>query len=390
MAPAKEHLHHLLLLFTCCCLFTDAAAKLNTTAPYCLPDQASSLLRVKASFIGDTLPSWQAGTDCCHWEGVTCDMAFGRVVSLDLGECESGLTSLRLDPALFNLTSLRNLSLAFIDFNSAVLPDFGFERLTDLIHLNLSRTYFWSQIPIGIAWLKNLVTIDLSLNYYGLHFERTSFKTFMANMSNLRELYLDEVNFGNSRSTWSTVLAESVPQLQILSLSVCSLSGSIHHSFSRLRSLTVINLGYNLELTGKVPEYFSELSSLTTLDISGNNFEGQFPTKIFQLKSLRKLDLSDNPMLSVRLTYFPAGNNLEILFLQGINFSYDTPSSFANLESLKTLGLNTTGIDNELPSLISELPSLNDLTLIGSGLENPGIILARQSHPIDSPNALWL
>ncbi|CAN6171114.1 unnamed protein product [Urochloa humidicola] len=384
MAPAKELIQTLLPLFICC-LFTDTAAKLKTTAS-CLPDQASSLLQLKASFIGyDNLPSWQAGTDCCHWEGVTCDMAVGRVISLDLAEFD--LTSHRLDPALFNLTSLRNLNLAFNYFIGAFLPPSGFERLTDLIHLNLSRTYFMGQIPIGIARLKNLVTIDLSDNYE-LYFERPSFQTFMANRSNLRELFLDEVGLPNNGSAWSTVLADSVPQLQIISLSYCDISGSIPPSFSRLRSLTAINLRGNSELTGKVPEYFSELSSLRTLDISGNNFEGRFPTKIFQLKNLRTLDLSGNCLLSVRLSYFPAGNNLETLNLIGTNFSYGMASSFGNLESLKTLGLVTMGIDNELLSLISiKLPLLDDLQLqlIGSDLESPPVLswlsnLTRLTH----------
>ncbi|CAL5066826.1 unnamed protein product [Urochloa decumbens] len=371
MAPAKERLHNLLaLLLFIGCLLTDATAMFNTAAP-CLPDQASSLLQLKGSLIGANLSSWQAGTDCCHWEHVTCDMALGRVISLNLGELF--LRSPRLDPALFNLTSLRNLSLAFNYFDE-VLPVFGFERLTDIIHLNLSWTNFRGQIPIGIACLKNLVTIDLSSNY-DLYFERRSFQTFMTNMSNLRELYLDGASLRSIGSAWSTVLADSVPQLQILSLSGCHISGSIHPSFSRLRSLRVINLGDNSKLTGKVPEYFSELSSLRILDISGNHFEGHFPTKIFQLKKLRTLDLSGNPMLSVRLTYFPAVNNLETLDLVGTNFSYDMLSSFANLESLKTLGLNMMGTDNELPSLISKLSSLDDLRLrlVRSDLDNRGL-----------------
>ncbi|PAN09714.1 hypothetical protein PAHAL_2G046600 [Panicum hallii] len=184
MAPTKERLHSLMHLFIACLL------KLSTAAP-CLPDQASSLLQLKASFIGDNLPSWQAGTDCCHhWEGVTCGMALGRVISLDLGEFD--LMSSRLDPALFNLTSLRNLSLAFNDFSGALLPASGFEQLTDIIHLNLSDTNFGFQIPIGIACLKKLVTLDLSGNY-DFYFEWPSFKTFIANMSNPRELYTDQV-----------------------------------------------------------------------------------------------------------------------------------------------------------------------------------------------------
>nr|CAB3452100.1 unnamed protein product [Digitaria exilis] len=95
-------------------------------------------------------------------------MASGRVISLDLGGLD--LMSPRLDPSLFNLTSLRNLSLAFIDFNSASLPAFGFEQLTDLVNLNLSETNFWGQIPIGFfSCLKKLVTIDLSGNLTKLH-----------------------------------------------------------------------------------------------------------------------------------------------------------------------------------------------------------------------------
>ncbi|KAL6847977.1 hypothetical protein ACP4OV_022105 [Aristida adscensionis] len=316
MASAKQCLNIILLLVICSCS-TEAAAKL---AP-CLPDQASSLLQIKRSFIGANLSSWQAGTDCCHWEGVICDKAFGRVISLDLSEFH--LISRRLDPALFNLTSLRNLSLAFNDFGKARLPTSGFERLSGIIHLNFSNTNFMGQIPIGIARLKNLVTLDFSGNDFQLYFEVPSFQTSMANMSNLRELYLDTVDLSSSGSTWSTVLADSVPQLQIISLLACDISGPIHPSFSRLRSLTTINFRDNWGLTGEVPEYFSELNSLSSLDISGNHFEGQFPTKIFQLKSLRTLDLSDNFMLSVRLTNFPDGNNLETFNLPWPNISYE-------------------------------------------------------------------
>ena len=114
--------------------------------------------------------------------------------------------------------------------------------------------------------------------------------------------------------------------------------------------------------------YFSELSSLMSLDISDTSFEGQFPTSIFQLKSLRKLDLSSNPMLSVRLTYFPNGNNLQDLNLLGTYFTYDIPLSFGNLTSLQTLSLTTATMAKELPASIW-LPSLNELDLEGSGLE---------------------
>lgn len=289
-------------------------------------------------------------------------MASGRVISLDLSELN--LISNRLDPALFNLTSLRNLSLAYNDFGKAPLPASGFERLTDMIHLNLSGYSLSGQIPIGIGSLKKLVTLDFSRNY-GLYFVKPSFQTVMANLSNLRELHLDDVNILSSRSSWSVILADNTPQLEILTLSRCGLSGSIHSSFSRLRSLKMIDLSTNQELSGKVPELFAELSSLSILDISGNSFEGQFPTKIFQLKSLRTLDLSMNTDLSINLPEFLDGNNLETLSLTWTNLPYHTPSSFANLKSLKSLAISTTGTSKELlPSLIGELPSLKELEML--------------------------
>ncbi|KAG8053364.1 hypothetical protein GUJ93_ZPchr0001g32669 [Zizania palustris] len=366
MACTMQHLHILLVILLICSYSIDI-----TEAVACHPDQASSLMQLKRSFVAaNRLSSWRAGTDCCHWEGVTCDMVSGRVISLDLSELN--LMSYRLDPALFDLTSLRNLNLASNDFTGVRLPESGFERLIDLLHLNFSRSGVFGQIPLEIARLKKLVTLDFSRNSR-LYFLESSFQTILSNLSNLRELHLDWVDIRSGGSNWSVVLAQNVPKLEILSLSQCGISGSIHSSFSRLRSLKMINLGDNWGLTGKVPEFFAELSSLSILDLSVNHFEGQFPTKIFQLKSLRTLDVSDNPSLSVNLPDFPDGNSLETLNLAWTNLSYHMTSSFVNLKSLKSLCINTAGTSKELPSLIGELPSLTELQLFGSylGWEKP-------------------
>jgi hypothetical protein len=80
-------------------------------------------------------------------------------------------------------------------------------------------------------------------------------------------------------------------------------------------------------------------------------------------------------MLSVRLTHFQIGNNMETVNLAGTNFSYNMPTSFSNLEFLKILGLNTIAVDDKLPALISKLPLLDDLVLqhMGSDSENTGL-----------------
>lgn len=151
---------------------------------------------------------------------------------------------------------------------------------------------------------------------------------------------------------------------------MCSISGHIHPSFSRLRSLREINLSYNLALTGNIPEFFANFSSLGILDISFSSFEGIFPRKIFKITSLTTVDLSNNPSLFVCLPDFPFGNNWETLNLAGCTLSCDILPSLVNLRSLRNLGLSTIGISKDL-SLIHKLPSLNELQLYGQGIEKP-------------------
>ncbi|XP_025803346.1 receptor-like protein 19 isoform X3 [Panicum hallii] len=135
MAPTKERLHSLMHLFIACLL------KLSTAAP-CLPDQASSLLQLKASFIGDSLPSWQAGTDCCHhWKGVTCDVAFGRVISLDLGTIGRLVSLHGLDMSHNNFTGKIPSQLGRLPQGNQFLtfPSSSFEGNAGLYGIQLSK-----------------------------------------------------------------------------------------------------------------------------------------------------------------------------------------------------------------------------------------------------------
>ncbi|CAN6329747.1 unnamed protein product [Urochloa humidicola] len=219
-----------------------------------------------------TLPSWQAGTDCCLWEGVGCSNSSGHVTALDLSGF--GLYGYGIDPVLFNLTSLRMLDLSMNNFGYYEIPSVGFERLALLTHINLSNSGFSGQVPIGISKLTNLVSLDLSdrvitnddseydtgrstSNLNDLHIsEPNLLTTLVANLSNLRELYLDIVSISPSTAEdCFKALAESVPHLRVLSLGDCSLQGQIGPSLSRLRSLVVINLSNNFIAAGPFPEF---------------------------------------------------------------------------------------------------------------------------------------
>ncbi|KAE8811207.1 Receptor-like protein 12 [Hordeum vulgare] len=379
---------HLLSLFiliqlNCVALSSHGHGHGNATASFCRPDQAASLVQLKQSFIFDysttTLPSWQTGTDCCLWEGIGCDDGGGRVTVLDLGGC--GLYSYSCHAALFNLTSLRYLDLSMNDFGGSRIPASGFQRLSKLTHLNLSYSGFYGQVPIAIGKLKSLISLDLSsrkniapdetMHTYGivdgynfLVLREPSLETLVANLTNLRELYLDMVDISSSGEEWCSGLGEAVPHLQVLSMADCQLQGPIHSSLSSLRSLTVINLENNGDVSGVVPEFLADFRNLSVLRLSFNDLSGWFPERIFQLKNIRFLDVSNN-RLSGDLPEFSNGTSLETLNLYNNDFSgMIKPGSFSNLLSLKELALDGRSISMEPADLsFTKLDSLQNLRL---------------------------
>ncbi|RCV30162.1 hypothetical protein SETIT_6G071700v2 [Setaria italica] len=337
-----------------------------------------NLTHLPVSFLSTTrLSSWRNGTDCCLWEGVGCDPSSGHVTILDLNNrC---LSSHGLDPALFSLISLRRLDLSMNDIGGDNIRSAGFERFTFLTHLNLSNSGLYGQIPPSISKLVNLLSLDLStynidysLGFYGPNYYdyynylwESSFDTFVVNLSNLRELYLDSVDLSNSGEEWGTSLAAYVPQLQVLSLADCHLSGPIHKALSRLHSLVVIKLQENFyEPSGRpFPEFFMDFPNLTVLQLSQTDLEGPLPSRPFQSKNLRVLDLSYNMNLSGHVPNFSNASSLETLRLDGTNLVYDIPTPSSNFTSLKELGLKRNLISMDFLSAFGRLESLHQLDL---------------------------
>jgi Leucine-rich repeat (LRR) protein len=370
----------------------------HLTVPFlCHPDQAKLLLQLKKSFSfaesTTRLSSWRDGTDCCLWEGVGCDASSGNVTILDLNN--RGLSSNGFDPAIFSLTSLRRLDLSMNDFSvdrfddDIPLQDYflgstRFERFTLLTHLNLSCSGLYGQIPTGISKLVNLLSLDLSsdftddneyIDYY--EWESSFDITLVANLSNLRELYLDGVDLSSSGQEWGASLATSAPHLQVLSLPHCRLSGLIHESLSSLQSLVVINLKGNFDITaGPFPVFFMDFLNLTVLRLSNVNLEGWFPSRSFKSKNLKVLDLSNNQELSGHFPNLSNASSLETLRLDLTKFTYARPVSSSNFKSLKDLSLDGNFFSKEFLSLFGILGSLCQLELSLDSVSELGSIFS--------------
>ncbi|KAH7677405.1 Leucine-rich repeat protein [Dioscorea alata] len=337
--------------------FSSSATALVMTSH---SQQCLDLLNLKKGFIIDPL-SWPAGTDCCHWEGITCDQASGLVVSLDLSEKH---ISGQITASLFNLTSLQRLNLAynFLVRSTDQLPDL--EKLANLTHLNLSNIgVLAGQVPMGISRLTKLISLDLSQAFSDtLKLEKSDLGTLIRDLSNLQELYLDRVNISSIGKEWCHTISDSAPKLQALSLRYCSLSGPIHNSLSKLRNLSIIRLEGN-NLLSQVPDFFAKFSSLTVLSFSFCGLKGLFPTKVFELLNLKTLDLSYNPMLAGYFPEFPLNISLETLTVSHTNFSGRLPNSLGNLKSLTYLSLSSCKFSGPIPWSIENLTELYFLDL---------------------------
>ncbi|KAK9085711.1 hypothetical protein Sjap_026122 [Stephania japonica] len=351
----------------------------------CLDQQRHLLLHLKhnlsfsssESGVPVGLLSWDFNTDCCRsWEGVECNQ-IGEVIELDLSN-KSIVGSTDGLASLFHLTHLQGLNLGYNHFNSAI-PS-GFDRLPHLTHLDLSNSYFVGQIPIGISRLMRLVSLDLSAFSTRendlLKLENPTLRMLVGNLSELRELRLDVVNISSDkeRNEWAHIFSSSLPKLQVLSLSSCSLYGPFHSSLSKLHSLTELGLSLN-NFSAEIPEFFGSFSNLTVLNLFNCGLKGNVPQSIFTLPKLQYLDLSSNPLLEGSLPEFSQDNSLQylsILDLSGCRFNGSIPASLFALPSLKSLVLSNNQFSGHLDeSTFESCPQLEVLVLSSNKLEGP-------------------
>lgn len=167
-------------IFLCFVLFLKFQANLSSSSAsisqLCSLDEASALMQFKSSLSIDEssycedvagvksypkTDSWKEGTDCCSWDGVTCDNIKGHVIGLDLS-CSLLHGTILSSSSLFHLPHLRKLNLAVNNFKSSKMSS-KFGELTSLVYLNLSASSFAGRVPSRVSHLSKLVSLDRSI-----------------------------------------------------------------------------------------------------------------------------------------------------------------------------------------------------------------------------------
>ncbi|KAK8985588.1 hypothetical protein V6N11_068837 [Hibiscus sabdariffa] len=373
-----------LILFcqTQCLLSLLLFISIVNPTPLCLPNDKYALLQFRNSMSIDDSQSktnsWNQSTNCCSWEGVTCDKATGQVIGLDLSSASlSG--SFPQNTSLFRLQGLQRLNLAGNDFKDFSIPH-GFSRLVNLKDLNLSFSSFSGLVPSDISFLTKLTSLDLSHNSFRM-FDSHTFEMLTRNLSKLENLVLDSVNTSQALLT-SINLPSSLkrlslggcdlrgqfpneifqlPYLEYLDLSENSFTGSIlPYSFKNLSSsLKLLDLNF-CDLQGKFPSGISQLPYLEYLDLSWNSFTGSIPASLGNLTKLASLFLYVNNFGGQIPDVFGKLNKLTTLHFYGCNFSGQLPPSMFNLTQLTYLELSSNRLEGPLPTNVTGLQNLNE------------------------------
>ncbi|XP_052883629.1 receptor-like protein Cf-9 [Gossypium arboreum] len=292
--------------------------------------------------------SWEEGTDCCSWDGVTCDHLNGHVIALDLS-CSWLYGNFPSNSSLFLLPHLEKLNLAFNDFNDSNMPS-EFGRFTSLSFLNLSGTRFVGEVPSQVSHLSKLVSLDLSLNF-AQTFDKHALQGLVHNLTEVRHIFLDNIDMSSINPHVFMNLSSS---LRSLSLAYCGLQGKFPKNFFDLPNLNLLNLGGNQNLNLD-PLKFNRSSNLEHLDLSWMSFSTEFIDSVDNLQALKYLDLSGNSFfqgLSVSITNL---SSLEQLIILEANICGGLPDSIGNLESLKFLQLSGSNLSGQIQLSILNL-----------------------------------
>ncbi|KAL5548567.1 hypothetical protein UlMin_003798 [Ulmus minor] len=353
-------LYYLSLLFSFHSHALNSSSSLSFPPPpaLCHPDESSALLQFKNTFFIDMNPQsnicfpkalsftspvlynpktvfWNKSTDCCSWDGVTCDKVTGHVIGIDLA-CGGLRGVFPSNSSLFLLGHLQSLILSFNDFKgSPISSQFG--KFSSLTHLDLSNSKSFGQVPQEISYLSKLVTLDLSGNKH-LRIESSWWERTIRNLTKLENLIVYNVNM-------SLVLPDSLANLssslKYLNLQGNRLQGRLPTNIFLLPNLQGLDLSYNNKLVGSLPEY-NWSSPLQNLSLS-----------------YTKLSI-DLPHLTRSLKY------LNILFLSHCNFIGSYPALLGNFTNIISLDLSHNNFGGHIPWSFFDLGKLGDLFLSGN------------------------
>ncbi|KAK4871473.1 hypothetical protein RN001_015597 [Aquatica leii] len=302
---------------------------------------------------------------------------------LDISNC--GLTHLN-SQFFLNISALTTLDLSENPLNE--ITDLVFKPLISLEILKMNRCNLTTIYNNAFESQTHLKTLELQENtltvldwrqVFGQLLRLTFLDLNNAHITNIPEnafdnnVYLRTLVLANNKLAGfdvASTLGQKLRELDTLDLSYCNLDKPLSEdAFSNSTKLRVLNLSGNFLFASDLLVALAPLSGLQKLDLSNCGLN-HLPDTFDTFKSLRQLDISNNPLRNVFIKLLTPIKSLEYLNMGYSNLTYITPTCFSKMKHMKHLILS----GNQLhlgKGLFKELTHLQTLELNNCGLREP-------------------
>ncbi|CAL8997336.1 unnamed protein product, partial [Prunus brigantina] len=165
--------------------------------------------------------------------------------------------------------------------------------------------------------------------------------------------------------------------LTILAVYENNFFGDIPYEIGNLKSLVELDLSEN-QLNGSIPGSLGDLTSLTYFNLYSNKLSSTIPNDIGNLKSLVDLELSSNTLSELDLS----SNRLFGLIPKEFG-RLTSLVKLINMQSLVTLNLSHGNLSSSIPSSLEEIRHLSYIDISYNHLEGslPNITAFREAPP---------
>jgi hypothetical protein len=214
--------------------------------------------------------------------------------------------------------------------------------------IDLSQSGLLGTLPSELIQLAHLQHLDLNENSL-----QGTIPTEYGNFLRLRHLDLGDNNFNGSIPSQLGMLSHTLEELW---LEKNELSGSIHHSLTKMSHLSVLDLSDN-ELTGSLPTEIGHFSSLKKLFLEVNKLTGSLPSEIGLLKELRFFDMGYNHFVGRIPSEIGLCTNLGHFSVVSNRLNGTIPLEVFRISNLKVLTLSENSFSGILPAGDDLIPS---------------------------------
>ncbi|XP_066395193.1 probable LRR receptor-like serine/threonine-protein kinase At1g74360 [Miscanthus floridulus] len=252
----------------------------------------------------------------------------------------------------------REFSVAENNLTGSV-PPATFPNGCRLESLDLSANYLTGSFPDSIAKCANLTYLSL----WGNDFDGF-IPAGIGRLAAIETLVLGK----NSFDRRIPLALTNCTKLQFLDISSNMFGGDVQDTFGKFASLRYLVLHHNNYTGGIVTSGVLQLPLLARLELSYNEFSGELPPEVADMKSVKYLMLAYNQFSSGIPAAYGRLTELQALDLSYNDLSGEIPATIGNLTSLLWLMLAGNQLSGEIPSEIGKCTSLLWLNLADNKL----------------------